>query len=170
VFPSRAGEGDALFAWGEKVQFFRFVLNGKDMSSLQVSAHSFSAFSGHGVHKNRKAYACVKGSGPIPPGNYFVIDRQQGGLLGPLRSLLRDRAEWFALYAEDGTINDETLCDQVVRGNFRLHPKGPLGRSEGCITLDSPTEFRTAQAIIRANPLTPIPGSQLKAYGKVVVS
>jgi hypothetical protein len=48
-----------------RIQFFRFELTGKVMSSLQVGAHSFAAFSGHGPHRNRRENAFVKGSGPI---------------------------------------------------------------------------------------------------------
>ena len=147
-----------------------FKLNGLPMSALEVGSRSFPAFSGLGTRVNKREYACIKGWGPIPPGSYFVIDRQQGGLLGPLRDLFSGRGDWLALYADDGTVDDETLCDQVKRGNFRLHPKGPLGRSEGCITINSVADFSVIRMIIRSGAPTAIEGSQLKAYAKVIVT
>lgn len=35
----------------------------------------------------------------------------------------------FALCAADGKIDDETFCNKVKRGSFRLHPTGNLGIS-----------------------------------------
>ncbi|MBT0961015.1 DUF2778 domain-containing protein [Denitromonas sp. IR12] len=123
-----------------------------------------------GDHANRREFACHSGVGPIPPGTYFILDRQSGGLLGAFRDLFSDRKMWFALYANDGRIDDETYCDAVKRGQFRLHPKGPLGISEGCITVDSASGFQHLQALIRGSVPVPVPGTLLKAYGKVVVS
>jgi hypothetical protein len=42
------------------------------------------------------------------------------------------KADWFALFADDGTIDDNTLCNHVRRGEFRLHPRH-IGISQGCI-------------------------------------
>jgi hypothetical protein len=151
------------------MRIFTFELNGKPMSALKIDTRSFPAFSGLGDHANKRQFVCVKGLGPIPPGSYFVVDRQSGGLLGPLRELFTDKGDWLALYADDGFVDDETLCDQVKRGNFRIHPKGPLGRSEGCITIESRADFNAVRALIRAAVAEQIPGSQLKAYAKVVV-
>jgi hypothetical protein len=111
-----------------------FELNGKPMSDFKIGTMSFPAFSGLGQNANKRPLACVKGAGPIPPGMYFIVDREHGGRLGWLRDLFNEHGEWFALYADDGQIDDEIFYDQVKRGNFRLHPKGSLGRSEGCIT------------------------------------
>ena len=74
-----------------------------------------------------------------PPGEYYIIDRQFGGLLGPLRDLFTGRDQWFALYAIDDEIDDEVFCDKVKRGLFRLHPNGPFGRSEGCVVINNNT-------------------------------
>jgi len=103
------------------------------MSTFKCGSTSFPAFSGLGEHVNRRASACILNTGPIPPGEYYIIDRQSGGLLGPLRDLFTGRDQWFALYAIDDKIDDEVFCDKVKRGLFRLHPRGPFGRSEGCI-------------------------------------
>lgn len=42
-----------------------------------------------------------------------------------------DRSDWFSLYRDDGEIDDRTVIDNVKRENFRPHPVGPLGLSEG---------------------------------------
>lgn len=95
-----------------------FELNGKPMSLLKMGAIHLPAFSGLGGHVNRREYICAPDVGPIPPGAYYILDRQSGGRLGALRDLLRDRSEWFALYAADGKIDDEVFCNKVKRGNF----------------------------------------------------
>ena len=56
------------------------------------------------------------------------------------------------------------------RGNFRLHPMGPLRLSEGCITVVNPDAFDGLQKYIRSQGLTtPVPGTTMKAYGTVEV-
>lgn len=147
----------------------KFELNGKPMSKFECGSLSLSAFSGLGSHVNRREYACSVGVGPLPPGQYYIVDRQSGGMLGPLRDFFRDRSDWFALYAIDQKIDDETFCDQVKRGNFRLHPKGPLGISEGCITINEKSDFMRLRSVILKTDTIIIPGSKLKAYGKVAV-
>lgn len=146
-----------------------FFLNDQPMSAFKIGGISFPAFSGLGKNANRRAVACTKGSGPIPPGRYYIFDRQPGGVLGPLRELFNDRRDWFALYADDGRIDDEMFCKEVRRGNFRLHPKGPLGRSEGCITIEERAHFQHLSAILKSASPIAIPGSALKAYGSVLV-
>jgi hypothetical protein len=147
-----------------------FVLNSKPLSELRIGAKGFEAFSGMGAYVNQPQHACMAGRGPIPPGSYYVIDRESGGLLGPLRNLFSDRSEWLALYADDGRVDDEVKCNSIARGNFRLHPKGPLGISEGCITIEKPIEFNLVRSLIRSEKLAAIPGSTLKAYAKVLVT
>lgn len=146
-----------------------FELNGEALSKFLVDARSFAAFSGMGMHINKRQYVCAKGLGPIPPGSYFIVDRPSGGLIGPLRDSWNDKSDWLALYADDGSVDDETLCENVKRGAFRLHPNGPLGRSEGCITIHTRPDFYALRAHLQGGGLSPIPGSQLKAYAKVFV-
>jgi hypothetical protein len=146
-----------------------FELNGKPMSTFKCGATSFPAFSGLRKHVNRRFSACIPNLGPIPPGEYYIIDRQSGGLLGPLRDLFTGRDQWFALYAIDEKIDDEVFCGKVKRGFFRLHPKGPLGRSEGCIVINKESDFSFLRTILKGSSKKLIPGTQLESYSRLVV-
>jgi len=146
-----------------------FELNGQLMSAFKCGARKFPAFSGLGEHRNKRTAACILNKGPIPPGVYYIIDRQSGGLLGPLRDLFTGRDQWFALYAKDSKIDDEVFCNKVKRGQFRLHPKGPFGRSEGCIVIDKESDFRNLGVILKKGGKAIIPGTQIESYGKLVV-
>lgn len=146
-----------------------FELNGKPMSALKIGALSLPAFSGKDAYVNRRSVACTANLGAIPPGRYYILDRESGGLLGPLRDLWNDRQDWFSLYADDGKIDDYTICEQIKRGNFRLHPNGRLGISEGCIVIDSRADFYRLRATLKSAPQTSIPGTSLKTYGKILV-
>ena len=107
--------------------------------------------------------------GPIPPGNYYVLDRQSGGLLGPLRNMFNDRSDWFALYAIDEKIDDEALCENVKRGRFRLHPKGAMGISQGCITINDRADYQMLRAVLKRTSPVYVPGTKILAYGRVAV-
>jgi hypothetical protein len=146
-----------------------FELNDKPMSLFKMGSMQFPAFSGKGDQINRRAFACNPNLGPIPPGAYYILDRQSGGLLGPLRDLYSDKSDWFALYAIDTKIDDEVFCDSVKRGNFRLHPKAGIGVSKGCITVATQADFNTLRATLKAVGQESIPGSTLKVYGRVTV-
>lgn len=65
---------------------------------------------------------------------------------------------------------DETLCNEIKRGSFRLHPKGQLGISEGCITIENRNDFQRIRSILKNATTQTVPGTDLQAYGKVVVS
>lgn len=146
-----------------------FTLNGKPISTLKCGAREFTAFSGRGEQVNRRQFACSYGTGPIPPGIYFIVDRESGGMLGGMRDMFTGRDKWFALYAADSRINDEMFCNNIIRGRFRLHPKGPRGLSEGCVVIDDATEFESLRVMLKASLLRPIPGSHIKSYGKLTV-
>lgn len=146
-----------------------FELNNEPMSAFCVGASSFAAFSGKGPYINKRANACLVKLGPIPPGTYYIVDRESGGRLGWWRDRIGSKENWFALYAADRQIDDWTFCNEVRRGNFRLHPKGERGISEGCITVDRPTDFHVIQSLLRRSKKSPIPNSSILAYGKVVV-
>lgn len=146
-----------------------FELNGQPVSSFQIGAMKLPAFSGLGAHINKRISACLYGVGPIPPGTYYIFDRESGGLLGPMRDIFTKRDDWFALYAIDSRLDDETFCNDVKRGNFRLHPKGFSGRSEGCVVIENMTDFQLLRATLKGTTPTPVPGIKLKAYGRLVV-
>lgn len=140
------------------------------MSALKCQHFSFPAFSGLGSHVNQKSFVCHPYFGGIPPGKYYIIDRQSGGLLGPIRDLFSDKKDWFALYAVDSKIDDETFCDGVRRGNFRLHPKGRIGISEGCVTVENHSDFHKLRLLLKGTATFKVPGTSFDAYGVLTVS
>lgn len=146
-----------------------FRLNSKKTSNFICGANAFPAYSGKGNRINQLVAACIPNEGPIPPGVYYIFDRQSGGLLGAFRDLFSGRDEWFALYAADERIDDNMICDKVSRGQFRLHPKGSLGRSEGCIVIERQTDFQMLRTMLKAAKQVQVPGLDLKAYGRLTV-
>jgi hypothetical protein len=146
-----------------------FALNGEPMSCFTINSRSFPAFSGLEELVNKRSSMCVAARGPIPVGTYYIVDRESGGRLGWLRDLLKGSSDWFALYADDGRIDDRTYCDQVQRGQFRLHPRVGRGISKGCITLDKVSDFHFVRNVLKSTPKTPISGSNTMHYGVVTV-
>jgi hypothetical protein len=146
-----------------------FELNDAPMSALKLGAFSFPAFSGLAPYVNLRMAACIADYGPIPPGEYYIVDRESGGFLGSFYDLFGQRSDWFALYAIDDKIDDETFCNKVKRGNFRLHPKVGRGISKGCITVNTQKDFDRIRALLKATPTGKIPGTSLSCYGKVTV-
>ncbi|MEX0731439.1 MAG: DUF2778 domain-containing protein [Aquisalimonadaceae bacterium] len=146
-----------------------FKLNDEPMSAFVGGASAFPAFSGLGDHVNRRLAACLPSKGPIPPGTYYIFDRESGGRLSWWRDLFSGRSNWFALYADDGKVDDNTWCEQVKRGQFRLHPKGRSGISQGCIVIDNPRDYQFLGAILRNSQQAVVEGIGLKAWGKVSV-
>lgn len=146
-----------------------FELNNQPLSAFNLGATSVPAFSGNGTYINKRVSACLSGLGPIPSGEYYIFDRQGAGHLEVYKNLFNDHSEWFALYALDAKIDDETYCNKVKRGSFRLHPKGPRGISEGCITIEKFADFQRIRALLKNTATITVPGSELKAYGKVIV-
>lgn len=67
-----------------------FKLNGKPMSSFELGGTQYPAFSGMGEDKNKKQTVCLKSVG--------------------------NKGDWLALYADDGSVDDQTLCDQTSEG------------------------------------------------------
>lgn len=151
------------------MQQCNFVLNDQPMSAFSVGGASFPAFSGKTPYINKRANSCLVKLGPIPPGTYYVIDRETGGRFGWLRDLVANKKNWFALYAEDGRIDDWTFCNEVKRGNFRLHPMGERGISEGCITVHRAADFHVIHSLLKRSRQSTVPGADFRAYGKVVV-
>lgn len=147
-----------------------FELNNKPMSAFTLNQKAYAAFSGLGNSVNDASATCHKDAGPIPKGSYYILDRQSGGRLGFLYKLLKPRTDWFALYAMDNQIDDFTdWCDDIIRGQFRLHPKGTSGISRGCIVIDNAAQFREIASYLRNRQPTVIPNTELTAWAKVTV-
>ncbi|MFL9979725.1 DUF2778 domain-containing protein [Paraburkholderia graminis] len=153
-----------------------FALNGQKLSTLLCSGFGgVAAFSGNKDHVDNPADTAVVGAGPIPKGRYYIIKRETGGRLGHVRDLALDmwsnsnRASWFGLYSADGQIDDWTFVNGVKRGNFRLHPNGRWGISDGCITLTSQAQFDKLSAYLLSQPAAMIPGTNTPYYGTVDV-
>ncbi|WP_343216046.1 DUF2778 domain-containing protein [Collimonas antrihumi] len=144
------------------------------MSAFSIGGLSVPAFSGKGTDVNRRMAMCNRNTGPIPAGTYYIFDRQSGGLLGPLKEILNlngnDKRNWFSLYAIDDNIDDDkVICNEIIRGEFRLHPKGPLGLSEGCITIEHLGDWGRIRSPLKRGEQFSVPGSALKTYGRVTV-
>ena len=159
----------------------RFTLNDADYSPLMFyGVGTFMAFSGRGAYKNRGGCAIIPNEGPIPPGKYWIVDRPSGGGFGSwAHAVVKDtfnkvvrgaeftRFEWFALYRDDKSIDDETWYNHVWRGHFRLHP-GTI--SEGCITLPHSSDFALLRnALLRTNKIRVPCMKSLMAYGSIEV-
>ena len=146
-----------------------FRLNGNALSNLSCPGIGFfPAYSGNtGQYRNNPDSVAVKNVGPLPPGKYYIVDRPRS--IGTrvkdyfaTRYTGSDHSIWFALYREDNSIDD------VTRGNFRLHPAGYEGISNGCITLPSPAHFRVLREALMRTPKTLVTAS-LSAYGTIQV-
>jgi hypothetical protein len=144
-----------------------------------VGLGSFQAFSGKGIYRNRGGCSAIPDAGPIPPGKYWIVDRPESGYGSKLQTLLRDvfnraaydtrfsHKDWFALYRNDGNVDDHTWVDGVKRGLFRLHP-GQI--SEGCITLPIDSDYAAIRNAVLRSEAQPIPGGKgLLGYGTIEV-
>jgi hypothetical protein len=146
-----------------------FELNGKPMSAFKMGASGYPAFSGLDGYANKSPLVCTPNLGAIPSGRYYILDRPSGGRFGWLWDLRSGRKDWFALYAIDEKIDDETWCEKVKRGQFRLHPKGPLGISAGCIVIDKESDFQLLRARLRSTPAIHIPEFNIDVWAELVV-
>ncbi len=140
------------------------------MSTFKISGLEYFAFSGEEGHINQPLSMCLVGQGPIPKGKYYIVDRPDHGWKYRLRDQFTGHSEWFALYANDTVINDELWCDDVIRGQFRLHPKAGRGISQGCITIERYADFQTISALLKGAAKSSITGTNLLAYGQVEVT
>lgn len=153
-----------------------FRLNGNALSNLSCPGLGFfPAYSGNeGPNRNNPDSVKVKSVGPLPPGKYYIVSRPSGGLRTMVEDWAAtkysgsDRSVWFALYREDARIDDWTFIDDVERGNFRLHPAGYMGVSNGCITLPSPSHFAILREALLKTPTVALTTS-LTAYGTIQV-
>ncbi len=161
----------------------KFILTGTLFSPLILpGVGHFMAFSGNEFYRNRPACAAILDNGPLPLGRYYIVKRPTNGWRTLARTLPKEsltwasstpviHAEWFGLYRQDSYIDDYTFIEGVERGNFRLHPIGPLGVSKGCITLQHRSDFlKIRQALMTYTyGNTTIPGTDLYTYGTIEV-
>ena len=155
----------------------KFVVNNTPLSPLSIlGVGTFMAFSGDGFYRNRGGCTAIKDKGPIPAGKYWIVDRPIGGIRSQAQTWVKDawntmfyapsnHWEWFALYRDDGRIDDHTWINGVERGNFRLHPIGGAGHSFGCITLQSRSQFQALRQALLHTTTIPACNSGLRAYG-----
>jgi hypothetical protein len=144
----------------------KFLLNRMLHSTLQTTGGWYTAFSGLGPHRNDPDACRLEDKGPIPLGTYHIVDRHSGGLLSSLRDWASGRDEWFALYRNDGVIDDQTFVQGVRRGLFRLHPGAG---SKGCVTLPHATEFDSLRAWLRDSPPAYVGPTMMRTYGTLDV-
>ena len=147
-----------------------FYLNGEQFTEFFYDCVPCRAFSGNGAHRNKPSSTAVPNNGAIPLGRYYIVDRESGGSLGPLRDYFSGRDEWFALYRDDGSVDDQTFISGVRRGEFRLHPIGPSQTSLGCITLEFKREYDAMRRTLLATSTRSIPRTGITTYGTVQVT
>ncbi|EKS1844218.1 DUF2778 domain-containing protein [Cronobacter muytjensii] len=137
---------------------------------------SFPVFSGLGSYKNTVEFAGRR-NGPIPLGRYWIVERPRGGPYSRYRTWQKKRDtgnlynEWFALFRQDGFIDDQTFVDGTFRGSFRLHPLRPdgTGVSDGCVTFYNRSDFYILRRALLKSVRYVVHCSGLKAYGQLNV-
>jgi len=159
----------------------KFLVNNEPLSPLTIfGVGTFNAYSGNDQYLNRGGCTMVPSNGPIPAGKYWIIDRPTGGLGSIAAARIKDEwntfwghpsdhREWFALYRDDGKIDDVTWVNGVKRGQFRLHPAGGHGVSLGCITLPARVDFMSIRNALLHTTKIPAGNSGFAAYGTIEV-
>ena len=159
----------------------KFVVDNEPVLSLVMpGVGSFPAFSGDGIYRNRGGCTAVVNFGPLPAGRYWIVERPGGGFRSRAEAYLTDawntaigaptrHTDWFALYRDDGLIDDWTWVNGIRRGNFRLHPSGGAGHSFGCITLQNIVDFRRLRQVLLRAKTIPAGNSGMRAYGCIEV-
>ncbi|CRG49165.1 DUF2778 domain-containing protein [Yersinia wautersii] len=159
----------------------KFVVNNAHYSPLSIfGVGTFMAFSGNKAYRNRGGCTMVPDNGPLPEGRYWIVERPKGGVKTRINTAMKDfptkfthaptdHNEWFGLYRDDGKIDDYTWINNVERGNFRLHPIGPMGVSMGCITLQHAADFQVLRKALLHTQTIAVNGTKLMAYGCIEV-
>ncbi|MBB5499556.1 DUF2778 domain-containing protein [Paraburkholderia sp. MM5384-R2] len=160
----------------------KFVVdNAPTLLLVMFGVGTFPAFSGDDIYRNRGGCTAIVGKGPLPAGKYWIVARPSGGIRSRLEAMIRDtwntasgnpshHDEWFALYRDDGLIDDWTWVSGVKRGNFRLHPVDGSGVSFGCITLKNGADFNKLRQVLLHTPTIPAGNSGMRAYGWIEVT
>ena len=159
----------------------KFLVSNKTFAPLSIyGVGVFPAFSGNDIYRNRGGCTGLKNDGPLPAGRDWIVDRPAGPIDSRILTWAKDTAnsmlgeytnrnEWFALYRDDGMIDDYTWVNGVERGNFRLHPIGGDGVSLGCITLQNRSDFQTVRRALLHTNTVPVRDTGLRAYGTIEV-
>ena len=111
--------------------------------------------------------------GSVPIGEYAIVDRSCGGRISCAIDFVsalssNSRYWWFALYALDGRIDDETFLRGVRRDEFRLHPGS---NSKGCVTLPKTADFHALRNMLLPNKgIYHINSTQIECYGVLNVT
>jgi len=122
------------------------VLNNKPKTKLTGAGVSADVFSGAKGYINDPTKTHLPELGPLPKGKYYIVSRFSGGPFGKIKSWLTGMDQWFALYRQDGKIDDFTTVKGVQRGLFRMHPGQ---RSAGCVTFFNQSNFNaTRRALV----------------------
>lgn len=158
----------------------KFLLNGADYAPFNLyGVGVFMAHSGLGAYRNNAHCGSVSNIGPIPLGKYWIVDRKEGNWFSQKKEEIHDelnkvlgrrqfgKSDWFALWRDDGSIDDYTWIEGVKRGNFRLHP-GTV--SKGCITIANISDFAAIRNALMNACLIQVPSNRkLMARGWVEV-
>lgn len=97
-----------------KVDFSRLYDDGTVAKLFCAGVGVFPVFSGLASMMNRMGCAGLT-NGPIPTGKYWIVDRPRGGLKSWAKQIEKewrtgnDYNSWFALYRQDGLVNDITM-------------------------------------------------------------
>ena len=160
-----------------KVDFNRLYEGGKIAKLYCAGVGIFPVFSGLFPHTNRIGCGGNE-NGPIPTGKYRIVDRPRGGVRSRLKEYEKhirtgnDYSSWFALYRQDGLIDDSTYIGETLRRSFRLHPLRPdgTGVSDGCLTFMYHADFDKLRSALLNSHTRDIPIIHLKAYGEIEVT
>lgn len=154
----------------------KFYLNKANFAPLVFPGiGTFMAYSGDGKYRNQPGCIHLADRGAIPIGRYWIVARPTGGARTQVSNAIAkmlvgdDRGIWFALYRDDGTVNDHTYIGRVKRGAFRLHPAGGANQSLGCVTVHHKTDYMVIYNALRATRQISIPGTELRAFGQIEV-
>ena len=137
----------------------------KDRNILRLTTSRF--FSGNGDGKNNPDNVGNKDNGPIPPGKYYVIKRQSGGIRSQIEDWTyklwndNDKTQWLTFIAIDDALDDQKEINGVFRSSFRMHYGT---RSLGCITFLDKEVFEKAREFILETESRTVKGADGTEY------
>ena len=137
----------------------------KDGNILRLTTSR--VFSGNGDGKNNPDNVGNKDNGPIPPGKYYVIKRQSGGIRSQIEDWTyklwndNDKTQWLTFIAIDDALDDQKEINGVFRSSFRMHYGT---RSLGCITFLDKEVFEKAREFILETESRTVKGADGTEY------